>query len=129
MKNYHAHYVKIVRDMPHDLHRVVGLVLTDHIGKKMSISRQNLRLAVSRLEFGAEDRQIREAIKQLRRRGWLICSSAGSGGYFLAADLAEFIEFDRQEFESKITDMSITRNAMKKAAEEQLGNSYQMELI
>ena len=42
------------------------------------------------------DRWIRNQIHKMRLQGTPICSSSGDGGYWIAKDLDEYLEFDRQ---------------------------------
>jgi len=66
----------------------------------------------------------------MRKKGYLICSAPGSkGGYWLAADQSEVVEFISTELEPKIADMSVTKNIMYDAAMRQLGRVYQEKLI
>ena len=73
---------------------------------------------------------MREAIKQLRRQGHLICSMPGvDGGYYMAKSSAEYEEFRQVEFNAKITDMLETLRAMDAGARSQFGNGLQMGLF
>lgn len=98
--------------------------------KREPISRGELVSKVRRLGFDISERQVREVIKQLRRKEYLICSTPGNnGGYYLAASLADYEEFDRLEYGAKIADMAETRAAMKRAATRQFGTVYQQSMF
>ena len=99
-------------------------------GKDKPISRGELVHNVKRLGFDLPERTVREIIKQLRRKEFLICSVAGTnGGYYVAASLADFEEFDAMEYGAKIADMAETRAAMKRAATRQFGVTYQASIV
>lgn len=93
-------------------------VLTAHTGRQNAIGGRALMNELSQRVGGqVHERVIRDEIKQLRRQGYLICSAPGEdGGYYMAANKAEFEEFDRIEFGAKIADMNETRQALLKAA-------------
>lgn len=94
------------------------------------ISRNNLVFMVERMGFRASERQVREAIKQLRRQHHLICSMPGvDGGYYMAKTRAEYEEFRQVEFNAKITDMLETLRAMDAGAHSQFGEGMQMGLF
>lgn len=112
------------------LDAAVLCVFEQHIGKKRVISRSSLVWKLAGMGLRAEERSVRECIKQLRRVGHLICSMPGSGGgYYKAENKAEFDEFIQAEFDAKIHDMSLTRNAMSAAARVHFGEGVQMELL
>lgn len=104
--------------------------IVSQYAKAEPISRGELVYNVKRLGFDLPERTVREIIKQLRRKEYLICSVAGlNGGYYVAASLADFEEFDRAEFSAKIADMAETRAAMKRAAIRQFGVTYQASIF
>jgi hypothetical protein len=112
------------------LEPAVLFILSYHIGSARAIGREALVLALVKMGQGAHERAVRECIKQLRRQGHLICSMPGEGGgYYMANTLAEFDEFDHNEFGAKIADMNQTRLAMLKAAHEKFGEAVQLGLI
>jgi DNA-binding transcriptional regulator PaaX len=123
-------YRVLIDAMPAGLERSILRTLSYHPGRERAISRTDLVQAVASLGFDVNERVVREAIKGLRRAGHLIGSAAGeSGGYYVCVSLEEYEDFDRQEFEAKISDMSLTRAAMKRAAREQFGEGTQMGLF
>lgn len=119
-----------IPNIPEGLDAAVLCVFEQHIGKKRVISRSSLVWKLAGMGLRAEERSVRECIKQLRRVGHLICSMPGSGGgYYKAENKAEFDEFIQAEFDAKIHDMSLTRNAMSAAARVHFGEGVQMELL
>lgn len=117
-------------DYPSGLERAILTVLSYHNGRKQAIGRDELVVNLAGLGYWVHERMAREAIKQLRRQGYLICSMPGNyGGYYMAETLAEFEEFDRFELGAKIADMNETRQAMLKAAREKFGEGYQLKLL
>lgn len=119
-----------IPNIPEGLDAAVLCVFEQHIGKKSVISRSSLVWKLAGMGLRAEERSVRECIKQLRRVGHLICSMPGSGGgYYKAENKAEFDEFIQAEFDAKIHDMSLTRNAMSAAARVHFGEGVQMELL
>lgn len=125
-----ANYEQILATMPLGLDRAVLRVLSMHIGREQAVGREELVQVVASLGFPAHERQVREVIKDLRRRGELICSAAGEdGGYYLAASREEFEEFAQAEFGAKIADMSQTLGAMRQAADSAFGQGMQLGLF
>ena len=107
------------------IHRVISAYTADK-----PISRGEWVTRVKAVSHRTDERQIRDAIKFLRRAGSLICSAPGThGGYYMARDMGDFIEFDRTEFGAKIADMSETRAAMRQAAEREFGELQQTGLF
>jgi hypothetical protein len=117
--------------MPPGLDRAVLRVLNFHRGKAQAIGRFALLTEVKRMGFKkTTERQLRETIKQLRRDGPLICSTPGkNGGYYMAATLKEFDEFDQSELSARIVDLSETRAAMRKSAAAEFGQATQLGLL
>jgi len=123
-------YEHLLRSMEPSLDRAILRVLTGYVGKANAIGRDALTLRVGQLGFKSHERQVRETIKNLRREGFLICSTPGeNGGYYLAADRIEFEEFIAAEYRAKITDMSVTLAAMTRAADQQFGSVIQGRLL
>jgi len=105
-------------------------VLSFYSGRDHPISGSNLAQAVGRIGFSANERQVREAVRQLRRAGHLIGSAAGEGGgFFMLTSLQEFENFAASEFHALITDMSQTLMAMQDAAERKWNPSTQPVLF
>lgn len=123
-------YDRLIDSMPAGLERAVLSVISQRVGCANAVGRYTLVKMVADLGFNAHERQIREAIKQLRRDGHFICSSAGkNGGYWMASDREELEMFGHQEFVSKIADMSETWRKMQKAANERWGTASQRRLF
>lgn len=123
-------YDHLLDGMSPSLERAILRVLASHIGRENAVGRRELTASVSRLGFRAHERQVREAIKNLRREGFLICSAAGEdGGYYMAKDRQEYDEFRQVEFAAKITDMSETMRAMDRAAERVFGKIIQQSFF
>lgn len=85
-------------------------VLSKHVGQENRITRKHLRSRIMNLlprgERSITDREMRQVIEELRRtddQGALICSSSGSGGYWLAVDMDELLESYREERRRSIT--------------------------
>jgi len=109
---------------PPTLAQTLLTVLGGHVGREAAIGRGALVQAIAKQGFRAHERQVRECIKLLRRKGHLICAMPGAeGGYYLAQTRDEFQEFDRAEFGAKIADMNETRQAMLKAARVRFGEA------
>lgn len=77
-----------------------------------------------------DDRLMRKAIEDLRKRGFLICHRKGSdGGYYMAANKAEYEDFRSREYKSRIVSLADTLRMMDKSAELQFGEEIQLELF
>jgi hypothetical protein len=123
-------YERIIAEMPAGLDRAILRVLDYHHGKVNAVGREALVLAVESLGFDTNERQVRRAIHDLRRQGYLILSAPGEdGGYYLAADLDEFRLFIDRELHPKAIDMLETEAAMQKAARQQFGEGTQPALL
>ena len=93
------------------------------------IGRGELVRAVELAGFSANERAVREAVKQARRLGQLICSTPGNnGGYYMARDMNELMDFGNAEFLAKISDMSETWSIMLRAGKHEFGEAEQMGL-
>jgi biotin operon repressor len=84
------------------------------------------------LAFWAQDlseRKVRQLISEMRKDGVLILSvSKTGGGYFMARNLDEYLEFRKINYNARILDMLATLRAMDSAAEKQF-NGLQMGLF
>lgn len=68
------------------------------------------------------ERRVRLAIVELRNDGHLILSTAADGGgYWLAKDWAEVLDFVEREYHAKALSMLETESIMKKSAQEKWG--------
>lgn len=105
-------------------------VLSRHIGLEEAIGRQQLIKQPEIKACGVGERVVRDTIRLLRRDGHLICSAPGAeGGYYLPSSWEEFDVFAAAEYQAKISDMSVTLAAMKKAARQRWGEARQPSLI
>ncbi len=126
---------EILAEIPYGFIERVGTVLEKYVGKEHSVSKPVLMESLQRLGFGnglstaTFERQVRIAIVALRKKGALICSSSGDGGYFVAKDRVEYDEFVEREYKGKIQDMQETVDAMNAKARERWGEGIQMGLF
>jgi hypothetical protein len=120
-----------IANMPVGLDRSLLRVLSYHVGRENAIGRFDLLAKVKHMGIvNTTERQLRLAIHELRRAGHLICSAPGSkGGYYMAATLKEFDEFDQTEIRARITDLSETGAAMRRSAAAQFGQGTQLGLL
>ncbi len=109
--------------------------LLQHKGRQNPMSRWEL---VERI-FGREaariqsddnpfDRQIREAVARLRRRGVLICDMGDGHGRYLAATVEEYQAFRQYYGAGAFEKLAIIRE-MDKAAEDVWPDVLQMRLL
>lgn len=63
-----------------ELEQIVLFILSARVGRTYAIGRSDLLAEVKRRGIATNERQVREAIKQLRRQGHLICSAPGEDG-------------------------------------------------
>lgn len=125
---------EILDEMPYGFVERVGTVLEHYQGKEKAASKPALIDSLKRLGFGTGvspatlERQLRIAIVALRKRGALICSDSGDGGYFVARTRDEYDEFVEREYKGKIQDMQETVDAMNAAARARWGEGLQMGL-
>ena len=104
-----------------NLSHAVLQVLSKHVGQENRIARDRLRSRVMSLlprgESTISDRERRQSIEELRRtddQGALICSSSGSGGYWLSADMDELLESYREERRRAINILVTIRARLKR---------------
>lgn len=88
----------------------VKTTLSFYVGEENAISRKKLLGKTTRLT----DRELRLVIKHLRNDGCLICSRGGiGGGYWMAANLEELMNFINKELRSRALDMLRTAKHME----------------
>lgn len=95
------------------------------------ITRKHLAeyLKSQRLMISKDDRPMRLAIEELRKKGYLVCHRKGKdGGYFLAQTLRHYEDFRNREYKSRIISISKTMKMMDKAAELMFDDEIQLEL-
>jgi DNA-binding IscR family transcriptional regulator len=125
-----SYYGKMLTETEPGLERGILLVLSYHIGQDNRIKRMMLRVALHAKGYESSDRHIREVIKALRRKGFLICSQAeDGGGYWLAKNRAEYEAFRLAELSAKRDDLIETMKAMDRAANEAWGGVIQGRLL
>lgn len=127
-------YKRILWSIEKGMGQTIYMILLEHVGKEQAILGRDLTSKLHYFYSGEKiddlQRQMREVISDLRKRGYLICSAPGkTGGYWLPKDRKEFDDFIEHELESKIRDLSITKNSLVKAANEQLGKEFQLSLM
>ena len=123
-------YDRMLAEMPIGLDRALLRVLSFHAGKKNALGRDLLVAGIHLEGFNVSERQARQCIHDLRRKGILICSTPGeAGGYYMASNLDEFREFIDRELHPKAIDMLETESAMKDAARQQFGEASQPGLM
>lgn len=126
---------EILSEIPYGFVERVGTVLEHYIGKDKAVSKAQLMDSLKLLGFGnglsptTFERQVRIAIVALRKRGALICSSSGDGGYYVARTRDEYDEFVEREYKGKIQDMQETVDAMNAKARDRWGEGIQMGLF
>lgn len=92
----------------------IEYILLFHVGRKNAISRKKLLRSVAATTDPLTDRQLRLAISQMRNEGHLICSRGGhGGGYWMAENLGELLEFIERELKSRAYDMLRTAKKME----------------
>jgi hypothetical protein len=117
-------YEKLLETMPPGLDRALLSVLSKRVGMKNAIKKRELMVLLRQLGFKADERQIREAIRGLRKQRHLI-GSTNQDGYFLLAGPDEWRFVKNSEFLSRVGDIMDTVTIMDKSAREQWGDGYQ----
>lgn len=109
-----------------EIERQVLYVLSLHKGRENRISRWELverifgrEAAANRGNNNPYDRKIREIIEQ-HRDEYLICSSSGIGGYWLAADM-EDVELIAQEYVNRSRKMEERARNIRRHGSETFG--------
>ena len=68
------------------------------------------------------NREMRAVIAEMRLRGALICSTGGrGGGYWLADNLDDVLDFTNRELRSRALNLLVTARAMRREARRQFG--------
>jgi len=98
-------------------------ILESHVGAGTAIKAGDIARALG-LRGKYADRPVREAIKELRRDGYLIISSVRKPyGYFLAASEEEWKAFRDSNLKPRALDILETASAMGRAAQERWGGA------
>ena len=89
------------------------------------------KLRSKRLLLSRDDRAMRKAIEELRKKGFLVCHGGKDGveGYYMAASKAEYEAFRVREYKSRIISLAETLREMDKAAEAKFGEEIQLDLF
>lgn len=86
--------------------------------KDNPISVPDLTALVNRHGYNLSERMTRDTVSKLRKEGVLICSiSKQGGGYYMAGNRDEYLEFRRIKYSAQVLDMLETLRAMDHAAE------------
>jgi hypothetical protein len=109
--------------LPFKIEKILGY----YIGQKNALKMRRLLAELQAVGYPADARQVRAAIRELRREGALICS--GASGYFFAASLMEAEDFIGGEIESRAHDLLETSRKMRAAAKREFGEGQQRELF
>ena len=116
------------RTLADGLKEAIIEILQEHIGADSAIKAQQIAKQLNRTGRYA-DRPVREAIRGLRKDGWLILSSVSSpAGYFLAETEEEWIAFRDRNLRPRALDILETSRAMGDAAGIRWGEATQLEL-
>lgn len=113
------------------LERAIRVTLDDY-AYEYPISREALAQWLRRTSMmeGLDDRPMRKAIEELRKKGYLICHRKGKGGgYYFARSKSEYEDFRVREYRSRIISLADTMRKMDQAAEERFGEEIQLELF
>jgi len=119
MKNY---LELEINAMPPGLDRAIMRALSFRVGKENAIPRKDLLISLTAQISPLNDRVMRAQINQLRKSGYMICSTGGAGGgYYLARDWDELLDFVNQEIHARAMDLLEQEKALKKTAEKRWG--------
>lgn len=109
-------------DIPVGLERTVLHILNFHKGRDQAIGRGELVRTCGQMGFRVHERVVRQAINDMRKAGTPICSTGGEdGGYWLAANWEELIEYVEREIHSRAMDLLEQEKSLKQAAEQRWG--------
>jgi DNA-binding FadR family transcriptional regulator len=118
-----------------ELDREVLFQLKMHVGHKNAVDRWELVAKIfgpgadlPRSDDNVSDRQIREAVRRLRRQGVIICDMGDGRGRFLAETSDEYQAF-RQYFGAGAFEKIETMHEMDKAAQQLWPNALQPRLL
>ena len=127
--DYHQRMVRMGKN--EHVPKSVLWILLQHVGRENAITQEKLTSELGMSGYKSFRRRLQMEVRELRLQGFLICSTAGEGakGYFIPTSLEEYQEFEESEFNHRLKSITMTRNAMRKAASAQLGTEYQPDLI
>jgi hypothetical protein len=116
-------------DRDERLERAILRVIDKRIGQPKRIGREELVDHLRRyFDPTVKDREVRASIEDLRRNddiGALICSSSGTGGYWLAENITELLASYREERRRALTEM-VTIRARLRRGKSVLGGQLKM---
>jgi hypothetical protein len=107
-----------------NLEKLLGEIFASQYftGRSNAFSRDRLIGIVQRSYPTADEREIREALHELRRQGMPICSTGGiHSGYWRAADREELEEYLTREVHSRAVDLLETESILRRAADRTWG--------
>ena len=117
------------------LDREVLFVIRQHQGKQNAIGRWELverlfgRAACEpRNDQNTADRDIRDSVSRLRKRGVLICDMGDGTGRYIASTVEEYQAF-RLKYSSRAYEVLETVREMDKAAAQEWPNPLQQRLL
>lgn len=124
-------YDEIRAEMPAGLKKRVLHILSGHKGGENRITRIDLvqrafNIFDNNKVTETQDRQVRDAIAELRRERHMICSDSGEGGYFIAGNYEEVLRI-AAEMDSRAMDLLEKSRILKREAMEYYGS--QLKLI
>jgi DNA-binding transcriptional regulator PaaX len=123
-------YQQLIAQIPVGLDGELVRILSGHVGYPNAIGRGKLVEIIRLAGKDVNERVVRQAIHDLRRAGYLICSAPGEdGGYYMAGNLDEFDDFIARELHPKAMDMLETEKAMKESARQQFGEAVQLGML
>lgn len=112
-----------------DLHKAILIILEDRVGRDNRISRTNLLGAVrGEVDILVSDREMRNAIKDMREQGCLICStSADGGGYWMAGHPGEAKDM-KLDYRKRALSCLMTAGKIEKSARARFGDQMTLDL-
>jgi len=119
-EKYNAGYIPT--ELPAGIERAMIRLLDFHVGREKAISRGDLVLVLTASGFRVSERVARQVINELRKRGFLICSTGGEGGgYWLAVSWQELNEYIERELHARAMDLLEQEKALRREAERRWG--------
>jgi len=110
-----------------NIHQAILIILEDRRGRDNRISRANLLGAVrGEVDDSVKDREMRDAIKDLREQGHLICStSAKGGGYWMAGDYNDVMAI-HEDYRKRALSCLMIASRIRKSGRENFGGQMRM---
>jgi len=125
-------YEEIRAAMPPGLEKRVLHILSGHKGSENRIARidlvrQALNIFSNDDVSETDDRQVREAIAELRHEGHLVCSDSGAGGYYIAGSYNDVVRMTA-ELDSRAMALLDQSRTLKRKAMEWFGPQLKMKI-